>query len=261
MSTVARQERAQRPGAAFMTLKWILFPGMNLHARLRYRRLPVHFSTARPGEKRRVLDAGCGNGMLSYQSYLKGSRVTGISIKDHEVSGCRALFNRYLGLPEDQISFRKENLYDTDLESESYDEILCAEVLEHIKEDDTICRKLYDALKTGGVLHVTAPNAAHPYNAAFCLDLQERGGHVRPGYTLESFRALLEPIGFRIEFWGALGGPIRQGFNRRIKELQARRGAAAGLPLFLLALPCLVFENKRAERERPFSIYVRAVKT
>ncbi len=254
------QEEVQRSGAAFVGLKWFLFPGLNLHARLRYRRLPKQFVTAKPGEERFVLDAGCGNGMLSYQSYLRGNRVTGISIKDREVSGCRALFNRYLGLPEDQLSFRKENLYDVKLEPESFDEIVCAEVLEHIEEDGAICRKLYDALKPGGVLHITAPNAAHPYNATHRLEMEEQGGHVRPGYTLESFKSLLEPLGFRIESWNALGGPVRQGFNRRIKTLQARLGAAWGLPLFLLALPCLVFEDKQAERARPFSIYVRAVK-
>ena len=260
MNIVPRWEGAQRPGVAFMALKWILFPGTNLHARLRYRRLPVHFATVQPGEDRRVLDAGCGNGMLSYQSYRKGNRVTGISIKDHEVSGCRALFNHYLGLPEERICFRKKNLYEVNLEPESYDEIVCTEVLEHIKEDGAICRKLYEALKPGGVLHVTAPNADHPYNAGLRLDMEEQGGHVRPGYTRESLRALLEPIGFRIELWVALGGPVRQGFNRRIKALQARLGAAAGLPLFLLALPCLVFEDVRTERKAPVSIYVRAVK-
>ena len=31
------------------------------------------------------------------------------------------------------------------------------------------------------------------------FDNSEDGGHVRDGYTLESYRKLLEPAGFRIE--------------------------------------------------------------
>ena len=242
------------------TIKWLLFPGMNLHARLRYTRLPSYFHATGPSEGRFVLDAGCGNGMLGYRSYLKENRVVGISIKEREVEGCRQLFNSYLGISEDRLSFRMANLYEIDFDSESFDEIICSEVLEHLRDDLGVCRKFWKILKPGGFLHICAPNAQHPYNATFTLDREEKGGHVRPGYTLDSYRNLLEPLGFKILAHEGLGGPIRQAFNRRIKEVQARSGTVAGLPLFLLALPCLWFENRRIEQEIPFSIYVKAVK-
>ncbi len=31
-------------------LKWLLFPGLNLNARLRFRELPKHFGRPKPGE-------------------------------------------------------------------------------------------------------------------------------------------------------------------------------------------------------------------
>lgn len=241
-------------------LKKILFPGINLHARLRYERLPAFFRSASSATPLRVLDAGCGNGMLSYQSYLKGNEVIGISFKDSEVKGCQALFNRYLGVPEQKLCFRHGNLYQLDFPPESFDEIICAEVLEHLRHDTAVCQAFWRILKPGGVLHVCAPNADHPYNATFPLDLDEKGGHVRPGYTLTDYRELLEPMGFRIEQSVGLGGPVRQAFNWRIKDMQAKFGPAAGLPLFLLALPCLAFESATRERVMPFSIYVKAVK-
>jgi hypothetical protein len=107
-------------------------------------------------------------------------------------------------------------------------------------------------------VHITTPNADHPYNRTFPLDLAEHGGHVRPGYTEASYRALLEPIGFRVEEVSGLGGPIRQAFNARIKAVQARFGAAAGLPLFVAALPWLPLDPE-APRV-PFSLYARARK-
>jgi SAM-dependent methyltransferase len=198
--------------------------------------------------------------MLSYQSYLKGNTVIGVSIQHSEVSKAQALLNGYLGISTDRLRFRQGSLYNLDFDDGTFDEIICTEVLEHLCDDESICRTFWRILKPGGVLHITTPNARHPYNEKFPLDSSEMGGHVRPGYTLESYRALLEPIGFEIEKSAGLGGPVRQAFNWRIKEIQMRRGAAAGLPLFLISLPCLLCENTVKEREMPFSIYVKAVK-
>ena len=241
-------------------LKWLLFPGVNLHARHRYRLLPAHFRAAPAGQVRRVLDAGCGNGMLAYKSHLLGNRVIGVTIKENEVAGCRRLFNDHLAIPEEQLAFRLGNLYELDFDEGSFDEIICSEVLEHLRDDAGVCRSFWRFLRPGGLLHVCAPNAQHPYNASFPLDRHETGGHVRAGYGLADYRQLLEPIGFEIDTVLGLGGPLRQAFNRRIKELQARFGAMAAGPLFLLSLPCLWFESRRRERAVPFSIYVRAVK-
>jgi SAM-dependent methyltransferase len=241
-------------------IKWLIYPGVNLHARLRYKSLPEYLGSASGKGMRIVLDAGCGNGMLSYQSYLKGNRVIGISFKETEVRGCRDLFNRYLGIAEEKLRFQQGNLYELDFPSESFDEIICSEVLEHLNRDAEVCRTFRRLLKPGGVLHVCAPNAEHPYNATFPLDREEKGGHVRPGYTLASYRALLEPIGFEIVEARGLGGPIRQAFNRRIKEAQERFGVLAGLPLFLLALPFLPFDSVRREEQMPFSLYVKVRK-
>ena len=242
-------------------LKWLMYPGVNLHARLRYRRLPRYIAGSMDESSRRVLDAGSGNGMLSYQGFLKGNSVIGISFKSSEVAGCRQLFNRYLGIPKDRLEFLEGDLYELDFPDNYFDEIVCAEVLEHLRDDASVCRAFWRMLKPGGVLHVCAPNAEHPYNATFPLDDHESGGHVRPGYTVASYRALLEPIGFEIVATVGLGGAVRQFFNSRIKNVQRRYGALAGFPLFVAALLVLPFESRRSERQMPFSIYIRAVKS
>jgi len=249
------------PLAAFkLRLKWLLYPGINLHARLRHRSLPQYFGGSDDQGPRRVLDAGSGNGMLSYQSYRKGNTVIGVSFKSSEVVGSRKLFNDFLGIPEERLRFEEGNLYDLEFPNDHFDEIICAEVLEHLRRDTEVCRSFWRILKPGGVLHICAPNAEHPYNATFPLDESESGGHVRAGYTWGSYRTLLEPIGFQLVEAVGLGGPVRQFFNWRIKEVQSRFGVIAGFPLFLSALPLLVFESRRHESERPFSLYVKAAK-
>ncbi|MBI1374433.1 MAG: methyltransferase domain-containing protein [Phycisphaera sp.] len=239
-------------------IKWWLFPGINLHARLRWRELPRRFGTAN-GAPRTVLDAGCGNGMLAYQAYLRGSRVIGISIKRGEVDRNRRLFNEALGIDDGRLSFRLMNLYNLgQLEAGPFDEIICTEVLEHIADDAAVCRSFYDALKPGGVLHVTSPNADHPDNRAHDLDTDEAGGHVRSGYTDATFRALLEPLGFRVDEIAGLGGPMRQRINRAITATQQRLGVPAGVLLYMATWP--VQHIDAASPAVPYCLYARATK-
>lgn len=208
-----------------------------------------------------VLDAGSGNGMLSYQSYLLGASVLGVSIKTSEVEKSQRLFNQYLRVPESDLRFECRNLYNLDYPDNSFDHIVCAEVLEHLRNDEQVCGAFYRLLKPGGVVHICAPNSDHPYNKSFPLDHDEAGGHVRPGYTEESYRKLLEPIGFRLENIVGLGGPVRQAFNYRIKEIQSRYGPLAGLPLFAIGMLILTFVRRDLDPHVPFSIYVKARKS
>jgi 2-polyprenyl-3-methyl-5-hydroxy-6-metoxy-1,4-benzoquinol methylase len=238
-------------------LKWAIFPGINLHARERFRLVPRHYTPTR-GRERLMLDAGFGNGMLSWQAWRRGYRVVGVSLKASEVSGATRQFNARQGISPTELCFLNHNLYDTEglhARFGEFDEIVCADVIEHIRDDKGICAAFHKLLKPGGVLHLTTPNAEHPYNASFPLDLHEAGGHVRPGYTRKSFEELLLPLGFEIEEFQGFGGALRQWFNKTIKQTQERHGAWAGVPWFLLSLPLLPFPARAPEP--PFSWYLR----
>ncbi len=239
-------------------LKWQLFPGLNLHARLRYRTLPRYFGGPQDGEERLVLDAGCGNGMLSHESFRKGNRVIGISIKEAEVARNRRMFNDFHRVPEDRLSFRVHNLYDVEALCLEFDEIICTEVLEHIEGDKEVCRSFWNVLKPGGVLHLCCPNADHPDHRRQHLDAYEAGGHVRAGYTWDSYQALLQPIGFRLSQPMGLGGPLRQACNKRITRAQEIGGLALGLPAFAALWPLSWFGTDDATV--PYCLYVRARK-
>ena len=171
--------------AAILVAKRVLFPGVNLHARDRFCRIPQKFGPE-IGPGTHVLDAGCGNGMLSQEAWKRGATVLGISIKQKEVDGCRAMFNQGQGIAGGTLRFENVNLYSLSPQVSRFDAIICTEVLEHIRDDRSVCQKFFELLKPGGCLHVTSPNAEHPYNREFPLDLEERGGHVRPGYTAET---------------------------------------------------------------------------
>lgn len=235
--------------------KWLLFPGMNLHARLRNTELPKHFGRPQAGQKRLVLDAGCGNGMLSYQAWKLGNKVVGVSIKS-EVKRNKELFNVGMGISEDQLEFRDHNLYAIESLGMKFDEIICCEVLEHIKGDQQICQSYFNILKPGGVLHLCCPNAVHPDHANYPLDPDETGGHVRSGYTMETYRQLLEPIGFQLSNPIGLGGPIRQACNKPITRTQEKLGKYFGLPVFFALAPWTLLDT--GTPKVPYSLYVQA---
>ena len=127
------------------------------------------------------------------------------------------------------------------------------------ERDDVGCAFLrFAPIRMAGVLSsVLRPNAEHPCNREFPLDLEERGGHVRPGYTADTYRALFEPIGFNVEEVSGLGGapgvqPMYQGDagtpRRRRRSATVLRG---GSVLWL----------DSASPRVPFSLYARARKS
>ncbi len=245
-------------GLPRLWLKWRLFPGINLHARLRGRLLPPLFAPPPAGGEGLVLDAGCGNGLLTHQAYLKGNRAIGISIKEPEVTRCRELFNGYLGIPQSRLRFLVRNIYDIADLKKPFDQIICSEVLEHLSRDAEAIALFHRVLKPGGILHLCVPNADHPDNVAHGIDHHESGGHVRPGYTLAALRALLEPAGFRIGTTFGLGGPIRQAFNKRVL-LADKSGWRLIASAISTVSHLFLWLDAKAPR-MPMSIYVQAQK-
>ena len=91
------------------------------------------------------------------------------------------------------------------------------------------------------------------------LDLNETGGHVRPGYTEADYRALLEPLGFRIERVVGIGDKGVFHADNALRSIRVKVGDWAALPLLPFALPFVWCA--RLDPPVPFSLYVRAVKT
>jgi 2-polyprenyl-3-methyl-5-hydroxy-6-metoxy-1,4-benzoquinol methylase len=237
-----------------MVLKWIVFPGFDLHTRGRYRFLPRFFVKGRV----KTLDAGCGNGALAYAAYRLGNRVLGVTLDVSQVEKANALFKR-VGVDRERLKFEVLNLYDLHKLECDFDQIICSETLEHIRDDQRVIASFYNLLKEGGVLHLCCPNAMHPAHRLGRVDNPEDGGHVRDGYTLESYRTLLETAGFRIEKHFGIGSAMLSVLDRPVRALRNRVGDIFAFPLFILVYP-LTFLFDRLDPPCPLSLYVMAVK-
>ena len=239
---------------ARLRLKWAFFPGLDLYTRSRYRFLPRFFIEGSV----RTLDAGCGNGALAYAAYRRGNEVLGVTIDETQVKKADAFFS-WLGARPERLRFQVLNLHDLHKLKTKFDQIICAETLEHIRDDKKIIRSFYDLLNEGGVLHLCCPNANHPAHRLGRVNDPEDGGHVRDGYTLQSYQQLLEPLGFRIEKTLGIGSPSLGFLDRPIRAARNPPRCHSSPPTFSARIPFILLLDY-LNPPCPFSLYVLAKK-
>ena len=206
----------------------------------------------------RTLDAACRNGALAYAAYRRGNEVLGVSFDQTQIEQADAFFS-WLGVRPERLRFQVLNLYDLHNLKTKFDQIICTETLEHIRDDKKIIRSFYDLLTDGGALHLCCPNADHPTYRLGPVDGPEHGGHVRAGYTSQSYQQLLEPLGFKIEKTFGIGSSALGFFDGPIRAARDHGGHLAALPLFLLAYPFILLLDY-LNPPCPFSLYVLARK-
>lgn len=107
-----------------------------------------------PGVADRVLDVGCGSGVISDRMADKGAEVVGIDANPDAV----AFAQRTYGRPG--ITFLEGYLDALDLPPRSFDGATCLEVIEHVypPQVETLLQDLFRILRPGGRLLITTPN-------------------------------------------------------------------------------------------------------
>jgi len=147
------------------------------------------------GNGRRLLDVGCAEGYLSQRFAERGFSVTAIDAPCPRPrvmpEGIRYLeADLDLGLPTGEADF---------------DFVVCADVLEHLRDPDSLLRQLRSRIARGGTLVASLPNSGNIYfrlNVLFGRFPEHDSGlfdrtHLHY-YTWDGWRDLLCRNGFRI---------------------------------------------------------------
>ena len=104
----------------------------------------------------KVLDVGCGNGIISMFLGSLSFDVLGIDVSKSAIE--KAIMNN--DLPN--VSFKVLNAEELIVSGEKYDIIICSEVLEHLFKPEHLLKVLHELLSDKGILIVTVPNGRGP---------------------------------------------------------------------------------------------------
>jgi len=124
-------------------LRSVVFPGLDLHTRSRAAlcRYWKHGDRDVLGCRQweRIISPGW--------RIAPGARVVAINIVADQVARSKSLLVDYRGADPQRLQFEVRNLYDLASESRRFDEIICYETLEHVRNDQDVCRKFLSAVE------------------------------------------------------------------------------------------------------------------
>ena len=129
---------------------------------------------------KRVLDVGCGGGILSESMFFKGAEVVGIDLgekalsvaKLHQLESGAKVDYQYIAV--EQLALRQP---------ESFDVVTCMEMLEHVPDPSSIVAACARLVKPGGTVFFSTINRnskAYLYaviGAEYLLNLLPKGTH------------------------------------------------------------------------------------
>jgi SAM-dependent methyltransferase len=174
---------------------------------------------------KRGLDIGADNGVISYLLRQRGGRWDSADLDERAVASIRQL----VGNGVHQIDGGPTSFVDG-----AFDQVIVVDFLEHIPDDQRFVRELARIIKPGGQVIINVPNLKpgswlNRFRHAIGLT-DEWHGHLRPGYSLEGLRRMLEPafvIEHAVTYSRIFSELIDTGLNGLYLKLQQRQGSSA----------------------------------
>ena len=205
--------------------------------RLGYVRDQICVLTGRQAESRnplkglKILDIGCGGGLIAEPLTRLGGQVTGIDASDATIKIARE-HAKNSGLA---IDYRISSVEALAAKAERYDVVTALEVIEHVADRGSFMRAIAKVLKPGGVLMMSTLNRT-PQSfllgivaAEYVLGWLPRGTHqwskfVRPSELVQS----LQGVGLNAhDMTGLIFNPLSQDFQLRKHDLKVNYLLAA----------------------------------
>ena len=141
-----------------------------------------------------IYDAGAGFGQYSYwlSSRDRSWSITSLDVKKEQVADCNAFFQQ-IGRPQVQFQVGDVTTY---VAPDTYDLVMCVDVMEHIEQDEQAMANYATSLKAGGMLLISTPSdkgGSDVHGEGQASFIEE---HVRDGYNIGDIAAKLLRNGF-----------------------------------------------------------------
>ena len=129
-----------------------------------------------------LLDLGCGEGRHSLGACLHNNRahIVALDLNYNSLAVGRQQIKEFLQHGQYSIGFCQASGFNLPFANHSFDHIVCAEVLEHVKDYPLVLQEIYRTLKPGGSLSISVPRY-WPERLCWALSSEYHnvpGGHV-----------------------------------------------------------------------------------
>ena len=158
------------------------------------KRYEVMLNELRHLEKGRLLDIGCGEGVLLENAKILGFDVTGVDCSEYAVEMChkKNLDATCLDIEGQGLPFNEE-----------FDIVIAAEVIEHLYDSYGFLASVNKCLREKGLLFLTTPNSAQLVYRVLCMLGKTPTGissplHIR-FFSLSHLLSICRDQGFKLE--------------------------------------------------------------
>lgn len=149
----------------------------------------------------RFLDVGCGEGRHTIGAYLTADvDAVGVDLCEKDLQTAEERAEGFVDKENTNksLTFKVANALELPFEDNSFDKVICSEVLEHIPDYQGVLKEIDRVLKPNGVLAVSVPRA---WPEEICWRLSKayhevEGGHIRI-FSAIQLRRDVERLGWK----------------------------------------------------------------
>ena len=191
--------------------------------------------------RHRILDVGCGTGVLAVELGRKGLNVLGIDVEFGDLRSSSASSVRFV-----QADYLSEcgTLG-------KFDGVLALDVVEHFENESRVIKSLFENTKPGGMAIITVP----AYRSLWTIH-DDKNNHFRR-YTRQQLASALRVGGFSVDrcgylFFGLLAPKALLAGAERVGWRSTSHGTRLGERANAVALSYFRFENRVATSRQNF---------
>jgi len=159
----------------------------------------IHFKQKQmPRNRKKVLDVGMGFGFDIIKKHRQGYDCYGIDNDKARVDKTRSMFKKN-GV---DATFRVGVATKIPFAANTFDEVICSHVIEHVPDDRKCLTEIYRVLKRGGKVYLRTPNI-HNLHTKFHTGIGSKlpytdRTHVRE-YEKDGLAKLFRDVGFKVK--------------------------------------------------------------
>lgn len=161
----------------------------------------------------RTLDVGCGSGAFTLYAAKVGNEALGISFDEPNNKKARERAE-ILGFEKASFIWGDVRKLDEMKDIGLFDQAICFETIEHIKDDGKLVKDISSVLKSGGKLLLTTPYKFYHRLPGDHVSKIENGDHMRWGYTHEEMEEIMKSAGLEVESKDYVTGLVSQALIR-----------------------------------------------